>query len=81
MPLVVVCGRPCAGKSLFAAALARHLEAAGSPAGRVVLINDESLGVDKATAYSCKPRQRQALAVWRVPRADGRADQFTTTSP
>ncbi len=69
MPLVVLCGRPCVGKTAFAHALAAHLSDAGGGAEsdaragdaaaqqrpaprRVVIVNEESLGIDKASAYA-----------------------------
>jgi tRNA uridine 5-carbamoylmethylation protein Kti12 len=66
MPLVIISGQPCSGKTTFAAGLARYLEAlpAGSGTGsgatsgsaggvaRVVVVNDEALGVKKREGYS-----------------------------
>jgi hypothetical protein len=66
MPLVIISGQPCSGKTTFATGLARYLEAlpaasgtAGGAAsgsagevGRVVVVNDEALGVKKGEGYS-----------------------------
>lgn len=51
MPLVIVTGRPCTGKSTVAAALAERLRKA-DPSKAVVVLNDESLGIAKAAAYA-----------------------------
>jgi len=42
MPLALVCGLPCSGKTARAEALKAHLEARGHT---VLLVNEESLGV------------------------------------
>ena len=65
MPLIVVTGRPCVGKTVFSLALAEFLEnaatapAAGRPSNTslttstaVVLVNDESAGTRKSTGYA-----------------------------
>lgn len=46
MPLVVITGRPCTGKSTLATALGRYLRERGVE--HVAVVNDESLGVTKA---------------------------------
>jgi broad-specificity NMP kinase len=46
--LVVVCGRPCVGKTSVAFALAAFLEAQGKT---VIVINEESLGIKHADGY------------------------------
>ncbi len=52
MPLVVLCGRPCVGKTTLATALAAYLRAHHSgDAGAVTVISDETLGIDKAEGY------------------------------
>jgi tRNA uridine 5-carbamoylmethylation protein Kti12 len=48
-PLVVICGRPCVGKTTVANALAQHLE--GVTGTRPVVINEEALGLVHAEAY------------------------------
>lgn len=51
MPLVIVCGHPCSGKSAYSLDLARYLGEVRSGSA-VVVINDESLGVDKRAGYA-----------------------------
>ena len=50
MPLIILSGRPCTGKSRVAGILAEYLKAA-NPAMSVVILNDESLGIDKSRGY------------------------------
>ena len=54
MPLVVVSGRPCTGKTAFSAALVDYLRrrGKGDAVSPVALVNDESLTVSKATGYA-----------------------------
>lgn len=47
MPLVVVCGRPCVGKSAVAALLADYLVACGTPREHVVVL--DHVGAGEAT--------------------------------
>ena len=56
MPLVVITGRPCTGKTTFATTLEQYLRARGVE--RVALVNDESLGVTKA--HGCTGARRIA---------------------
>lgn len=49
MPLVVVCGIPGSGKTKRATELANHLTQTHKC--HVVLINEESLGIDKNEGY------------------------------
>jgi tRNA uridine 5-carbamoylmethylation protein Kti12 len=49
--LVVVCGRPCVGKTAVSQALAAFLEAQGRT---VIVINEESLGIRHAEGYKSK---------------------------
>eukprot|EP01012_Entosiphon_sulcatum_P011580 TRINITY_DN17081_c0_g1_i1.p1 TRINITY_DN17081_c0_g1~~TRINITY_DN17081_c0_g1_i1.p1 ORF type:complete len:401 (+),score=56.15 TRINITY_DN17081_c0_g1_i1:24-1205(+) len=51
MPLVVICGKPCSGKSVLARRLQEHFAALGR---NTVLISEESLGLTKAEAF-CNP--------------------------
>lgn len=52
MPLVIVAGRPCVGKTAVAEALAAYLREGLSPSRRVVVVNAESLGLHKGDAYA-----------------------------
>jgi len=59
MPLIVVVGRPCTGKTTFSQRLAeylrQHLPAAADGVGvgsSVELINEESLHINKRVGYS-----------------------------
>jgi len=51
MPLIVVCGRPCTGKTRFALQLRERILAQDG-ARAVLLVNDEALGVDKGAGYA-----------------------------
>lgn len=63
MPLVVISGQPCSGKSQTAAELAGVLRDAGH---QVVVVSDESVGVSRCEAY--KGRQggatRPSMRAW-----------------
>jgi hypothetical protein len=48
MPLVVICGIPCSGKTARALELAKHFTDSGK---KVQLINEESLHITKADGY------------------------------
>jgi protein KTI12 len=50
MPLVVVCGQPCSGKSGVAGALAALLQAR-SPHLKVVIVDEEGLHLDRNASY------------------------------
>lgn len=50
MPLIVLCGQPCSGKSTIAKELQR-LAAEASPQTEVVLIDDDMLHLDRNSAY------------------------------
>lgn len=50
MPLIVVAGRPCVGKTRFAEDLVDFLSTRGDVSA--VLVNVEALGISAATAYS-----------------------------
>jgi len=49
MPLIIISGHPCIGKTTFATELKRYLEETECS---VVLINEESLGISCSTGYS-----------------------------
>lgn len=46
--LVVVCGRPCVGKTTTCAALARFLQENGKT---VIIVNEESVGIVHTEGY------------------------------
>ena len=48
MPLVMLCGYPCSGKTTLAEEIRTHLEGVGKT---VVVISDHSLGVDRNSTY------------------------------
>jgi len=75
MPLIVICGRPCVGKTAFANELRNYLSKETNPSAtstddttndtstssssstsnsRVILLNDESLGIKKSAGYASK---------------------------
>ena len=51
MPLVVLCGQPCSGKSTVARELQALCQAAGAS---VDIVDEASLHLDKNVAYSSK---------------------------
>ena len=53
MPLVLMCGLPCSGKSSAAAALVEMFKLAGADA---VIIDEASLHLDRIGAYCGEPR-------------------------
>uniref|UniRef100_A0A7S4GJJ3 Protein KTI12 homolog n=1 Tax=Eutreptiella gymnastica TaxID=73025 RepID=A0A7S4GJJ3_9EUGL len=59
MPLVLVCGIPCSGKTTRARALKAEFEALGKS---VVLVNEESLGIDKVSGYKGAYNEKQTRA-------------------
>lgn len=52
MPLVVICGIPCSGKTRHAQLLEKHFVESGK---KVHLINEESLHITKADGYKGTP--------------------------
>ncbi|XP_063678569.1 protein KTI12 homolog [Bolinopsis microptera] len=48
MPLVMMCGYPCSGKTTFTQKLQKHLEASHKT---VVVISDDSVGIDRNSTY------------------------------
>eukprot|EP00996_Jenningsia_fusiforme_P000882 NODE_1801_length_1402_cov_29.601626_g1629_i0.p1 GENE.NODE_1801_length_1402_cov_29.601626_g1629_i0~~NODE_1801_length_1402_cov_29.601626_g1629_i0.p1 ORF type:complete len:458 (+),score=76.29 NODE_1801_length_1402_cov_29.601626_g1629_i0:80-1375(+) len=59
MPLVVFCGVPCSGKTTLALKLKTHLAEKGQ---EVTLINEESLGIEKAEGYAGSYSEKQTRA-------------------
>ena len=51
MPLVLLCGQPCSGKSTVAQLVAVHLR---SLTLEVVVIDEDSLGLERSVAYKGK---------------------------
>lgn len=51
MPLVVLSGRPCTGKTSFATQLATFLRTVAPKDAAVAILNDESLGISKRDGY------------------------------
>lgn len=60
MPLVVMCGYPCSGKTRRAAELRAHFER--SSERRVHVVGDEALGVDKNTVYADSQKEKNVRA-------------------
>ncbi len=56
MPLVMIAGRPCTGKSTFAAVLRDFLISKGCQ--KVVLVNEESLKISKRDGYSTSNKEK-----------------------
>lgn len=51
MPLLIVCGHPCTGKTKVAETIATALRSRGAA---VELLNEETLGIDRSTTYACE---------------------------
>ena len=51
MPLIVVCGVPGSGKTRRSQQIADHLT--NKHKCKVVIVNEENLGINKKIAYSC----------------------------
>ncbi|XP_075438996.1 protein KTI12 homolog isoform X1 [Ascaphus truei] len=56
MPLVVMCGFPCSGKSRRAAELQDHLIRSGR---KVSIVGDEALGADRNSVYADSRQERE----------------------
>ena len=52
MPLIVMCGRPATGKSKRALELKDYIENTVKMGHEVIIINEESLGMDRSICYS-----------------------------
>lgn len=64
MPLVIVCGLPCSGKTAVAEAVAAHLrEARGA---EVVVVNEEALGLSRSRVYSSAAEEKRARSALRA---------------
>ena len=59
--LVVVCGRPCVGKTTTCAALARFLQENGKT---VIIVNEESVGIVHTDGYNGESVS-EAVESWR----------------
>ena len=56
MPLIIVSGRPCTGKTSFATKLVEYLIAKGNE--KVILVNEESLKLSKRDGYQNSQREK-----------------------
>lgn len=56
MPLIIVTGRPCTGKTTFASQLRDYLVASGKE--HVVLLNEESLNLNKIESYQSATKEK-----------------------
>ena len=48
MPLVMMCGYPCSGKTTFVEKLQKHLEKLKK---NVVIVSDDTVGIDRNSTY------------------------------
>ena len=51
MPLIIICGNPCSGKTTFTNRLKDYLQSTRS-IERIIVINEESLNINKQLGYS-----------------------------
>ena len=56
MPLILLCGNPCTGKTTFAKRLVEYLQEKGLT--NVELINEESTNIDKKEGYKTTFREK-----------------------
>ncbi|XP_068131929.1 protein KTI12 homolog [Hyperolius riggenbachi] len=63
MPLVLLCGFPCSGKSQRALQLKEHLEQSGR---KVCIVGDHSLGVDKNSVYADSRKEKDLRGALRA---------------
>lgn len=61
MPLIVVCGFPCSGKTRFTRELASFLASHGC--GAVEIVNEESEGILKAQCFASSAAEKAARGV------------------
>lgn len=73
MPLIVLVGHPCSGKSRRAAELAAHYSAAGL---EVTTVSSESLGLNRTTMYGSSEAERKARAALKSA-----LERFLSPSP
>lgn len=64
MPLVVLCGFPCSGKSRRVRELQERLSQAGSR--KVQVVGEESLGVDRNAAYADSRKEKEVRGALRA---------------
>lgn len=58
MPLIMLTGFPCAGKTKRALELAEYFKANVPAAKNVIVINDENLNINKENGYKSKMKIR-----------------------
>eukprot|EP00054_Salpingoeca_dolichothecata_P013218 m.73684 g.73684 ORF g.73684 m.73684 type:complete len:272 (-) comp20362_c0_seq2:185-1000(-) len=63
MPLIILCGFPCSGKTRFATKLVEHLTAAEK---KVHVVSDHSLAIDPNQAYSSANEEKKARAALKA---------------
>jgi protein KTI12 len=64
MPLIVMCGRPSTGKSTRAREIKAYIEEHVKDM-EVVIINEESLGMDRGKCYADSIREKEMRALFR----------------
>lgn len=60
MPLILLCGNPCTGKTSFARRLVEYLKEKGIT--NVELVNEESVNIDKKEGYKVTFREKSTRA-------------------
>ena len=63
MPLVILTGMPCVGKTSFAQDLAAYLSSRVSLP--VIIVNEESLGITKSEAYCSEFQEKKTRGALR----------------
>ena len=51
MPLVIITGYPCCGKTSFAIELVSYIKEKGGDDITCILVNEESIGINKIDGY------------------------------
>lgn len=63
MPLIILTGLPCVGKTTFANELSSYLSTHCS--SKIILINEESLGISKSQGYSSETNEKKTRGALR----------------
>jgi protein KTI12 len=64
MPLIVLCGRPCTGKTTRAKEIKDYIEKEVKDM-EVIIINEESLGLERGQCYSSGIKEKEMRAFLR----------------
>ena len=63
MPLVIMTGYPCCGKTTFSLKLAEYLKENGIPMETIEIVNEESQNIKKSEAYATSLQEKSTRGV------------------